>query len=115
MYCYLTGTENSQSAINVLICDNRKIYYRAEGISIKTENPIRIAVNVDKDNLRFQYSEDGQEWASIGGTLPAGNLSDDYIEKNGLVFTGAFVGICCQDLENQTVFADFKSFILAEE
>ena len=50
------------------------------------------------------------QWMPLGEMLPADHLSDDYIEKNGLVFTGAFVGIGCHDLDGRSAAAFFDYF-----
>ena len=49
--------------------------------------------------LQSDYSTDEKEWQKVGPVLDASILSDEYAtydKKFG--FTGAFVGICCQDL-----------------
>jgi xylan 1,4-beta-xylosidase len=72
-------------------------------------------VEVHRERLQFFYAINKGEWRTLGEALPADHLSDDYIEKNGLVFTGAFVGICCQDLDDRNAFADFDFFTYIEE
>ncbi len=57
--------------------------------------------------LQFSYSLDNQEWTPIGPVLDGSILSDDY---NTLGFTGAFIGICAQDLTGQKAPADFEYF-----
>ncbi|MDR2792410.1 MAG: glycoside hydrolase family 43 protein [Treponema sp.] len=113
MYAHLTG-EKDTPVLNVLICDNKKLTYAVEGVTVPSGIPLYLAVEVHRETLRFFYSTNSTEWQPLGGKLPAEHLSDDYIEKNGLVFTGAFVGICCQDLDDRTVFADFDFFAYQE-
>jgi xylan 1,4-beta-xylosidase len=99
--------------LNVLGCDNKRLSFAAEGIALPPKTPLCLAAEVDRESLRFSYAlaaTPNREWQPLGGVLPAGHLSDDYIEHNGLVFTGAFVGVCCQDLDDRTAFADFDSF-----
>ncbi|HWT27024.1 MAG TPA: hypothetical protein VN131_03725 [Mobilitalea sp.] len=44
----------------------------------------------------------------MGQDLDATVLSDDYYAPTGhILFTGAFIGICCQDLSGQGAYADF--------
>ena len=63
---------------------------------------------MDYDRLRFSYSRDGEEWSPIGGTHDASRLSDEYCREGR--FTGAFVGLCCQDLAGGRQPADFDYF-----
>ena len=67
---------------------------------------------IDHADLRFYASPDGDDWRSIGPVLDASKLSDDY--GTGLHFTGAFVGICAQDLQGPRLYADFDSFTIRQ-
>ncbi|MEV8565120.1 glycoside hydrolase family 43 protein [Streptomyces sp. NPDC051322] len=62
--------------------------------------------------LRFSASPDGTDWQRIGPVLDAGKLSDDYGAR--LRFTGAFVGVCAQDLGGTSAPADFDWFELRD-
>jgi xylan 1,4-beta-xylosidase len=81
---------DSQIAIN----DWKRCYLRAE-------------INYEK--LQFSASPDGTKWRLIGPVLDATKLSDDY-GKNTLHFTGAFIGLCAQDLGGTKAIADFDYF-----
>jgi xylan 1,4-beta-xylosidase len=114
IYAYLAGGETGP-VLNVLACDNKKLSYAVEDVAFPSKTPLYLAAEVNRDRLQFSYSIDSKEWRRLGGALPADHLSDDYIERSGLVFTGAFVGICCQDLEDRTAFADFDYFAYIEQ
>lgn len=60
--------------------------------------------------LQFDASPDGAAWRNIGPVLDASKLSDDY--GTGLHFTGAFAGLCAQDLGGTLMAADFDYFSL---
>ncbi|MEX2603111.1 MAG: glycoside hydrolase family 43 protein [Gracilimonas sp.] len=80
-------------------------------ISINNEGPVYLRVKVDYDKLRFFYSEDGKNWTFTGQILDASTLSDEYEKPGGDGhFTGAFVGMCCQDLSGRKKPADFDYF-----
>ena len=84
-------------------------------ISIKDEGPVYLRVKVDYDKLRFFYSEDGKNWNFTGVILDASTLSDEFDKGGGDAhFTGAFVGICCQDLSGAGKPADFDYFEYSE-
>jgi len=54
-------------------------------------------------------------WKRIGGDFDASNLSDEFDEGGGDAhFTGAFVGLCCQDLSGSNIPADFDYFTYCE-
>jgi len=65
---------------------------------------------IDEDRLQFYASPDAAAWTPIGPELDASKLSDDY--GAGMHFTGAFIGICAQDLNGSRAVADFDYFSL---
>jgi xylan 1,4-beta-xylosidase len=67
-----------------------------------------LKVQIDNETLQFLYSTDGNYWKKIGPVLDATKLSDDYADK--LKFTGAFVGLCVQDMQGSGIYADFDYF-----
>ena len=69
-------------------------------------------VNVDHDLYYYSYSFDGTQWMKIDKLLDATKLSDDYVF--GPRFTGAFVGMNCDDMSGQRLPADFKYFRYSE-
>lgn len=74
-----------------------------------------LRVDVDYDKLQFFYSADEENWETIGPVLDAGILSDEFAGKAGeWSFTGAFTGLCCQDLSGQGKYADFDYFKYVE-
>ncbi|UPO90129.1 glycoside hydrolase family 43 protein [Niallia sp. Man26] len=85
--------------------------YESDRILISQhEEPIKLAVEVNREKAQFYYNL-SNEWIKIGEEIEVNHLSDDYIKANGkLAFTGAMVGICAQDMDNHTSYADFKYF-----
>jgi xylan 1,4-beta-xylosidase len=80
-------------------------------ISVNDEGPVFLRAKVDYDKLRFFYSEDGENWIFTGQIFDASTLSDEYDDGGGDGhFTGAFVGICNQDLSGARKPADFDYF-----
>jgi xylan 1,4-beta-xylosidase len=68
-----------------------------------------LRAEIDYGWLQFSASRDGSEWQLVGVPLDATKLSDDY-GKNILHFTGAFIGICAQDMSGSRLHADFDYF-----
>ncbi len=76
-------------------------------IKIPDQGEVYLQVEINRDALQFRYSLDGREWKEIGPVFDATVLSDDY---GMLGFTGAFVGMACQDISGMKHPADFKFF-----
>lgn len=71
-----------------------------------------LRVNVQRDIYYYSYSFDGENWHKIDRLLDATKLSDDYV--NGPRFTGAFVGMNCDDMSGNRLPADFDYFTYKE-
>jgi xylan 1,4-beta-xylosidase len=69
---------------------------------------VYLRAEIDRARLQFSASPDGENWQLIGPLLDASKLSDDY--GSILHFTGAFIGLCCQDLKGHKLCADFDYF-----
>lgn len=59
-----------------------------------------------KEAIAQFFYKQSEVWVKFGEEFDITNLSDEFTYG----FTGAFIGICVQDLCNQTVYADFKNF-----
>jgi xylan 1,4-beta-xylosidase len=79
-------------------------------IVVNEFDTLYLKAQVDFEKLQFFYSADGNSWEKIGPVLDATKLSDDYADK--LKYTGAFIGLCVQDLQGSGIFADFDYFCL---
>ena len=77
-------------------------------IAIGDWKRIWLRVVIDREQLQFFASSEGKAWSPIGPVLDATKLSDDYGQT--LRFTGAFVGLCAQDLGGTFTPCDFDSF-----
>lgn len=104
--------------LNMLAMDSRETAHNSTSpfaISFPLAQPVPIdgwervylKVAFQGETLQFAYSQDGNAWQNIGPALDATKLSDDY---DTLSFTGAFVGLCVQDLHNHSAYADFDWF-----
>jgi xylan 1,4-beta-xylosidase len=72
--------------------------------------PVHMRVEVDEERLRFAYSLDAAAWAWLPELLDASILSDEAAAPGTPNFTGAFVGMCCQDTAGTRLPADFAWF-----
>jgi len=75
------------------------------------EGPIELRVKVDLDRLVFAWRGDRQnDWRDLPETLDASILSDEASLPGLPNFTGAFVGMACQDMSGAGTPADFAFF-----
>ncbi|MGB4006881.1 MAG: family 43 glycosylhydrolase [Halanaerobiales bacterium] len=111
-YLKVSWDEEKGKSLGILSCDRNNFDEPMdEEISLEGVERVYLRVMVDYDKLQFYYSTDEKEWQKVGPVLDASILSDEYAtydKKFG--FTGAFVGICCQDLTGRRKAADFDYF-----
>ena len=85
-----------------------------ERIAIE-DGPIALAASVDRHMLRFGFrTKSAADWTWLPEMLDASALSDEATLPGLPNFTGAFVGMACQDLAGTAVPADFDSFTYIE-
>lgn len=85
-----------------------------EPIAIPRGIPVHLRVEVDQERLYFAFRLEGDSWRWLPGPLDAAILSDEAGPAGSPSFTGAFVGMCCQDLSGAGSAADFDSFYYHE-
>ncbi len=109
-YIYMSVDEQAGTCLYVQTADNGEIVYPLGNsfITLKGSNRVFLRAQMDYENLSFFYSLDGQEWCLACDGLDSSILSDDY--GDGWGFTGAFVGLACQDLTGKRKHADFDYF-----
>ncbi len=73
------------------------------------EGRIELRVEVDFERLRFGYRT-GAEWKFLPEVFDASILSDEATAPGAPNFTGAFVGVACQDVSGTAQPADFDYF-----
>jgi xylan 1,4-beta-xylosidase len=76
--------------------------------------PVELRVEIDFDRLHFGYRAGGAEWTWIPQQFDASILSDEATTPGQANFTGAFVGVACQDMSGARCPADFDWFEYAE-
>ncbi len=114
-YLYLTVDGQGRRVLNIISSDRRTVTEPlGEGIIYPHEMPVYLKVVFHGASLRFYYGSSTHAWLPIGPELDGSILSDDYVcdaaNKYQPAFTGAFVGLCCQDLSGQKNHADFDWF-----
>lgn len=117
-YLYVTQDESLGRVLSIIACDTGVgTHPIGAGIPIPENQPVYLRLNTQTEKAWFSYSVDGEHFERIGPDLDATILSDDYYEEttgHGM-FTGAFIGICCQDLAGTKRYADFDYFYYEEQ
>lgn len=75
------------------------------------DGPIHLRTEVDYERLRFAFRlATDVDWTWIDGHFDASILSDEATVPGAPNFTGAFVGMACQDTSGEGLPADFSMF-----
>lgn len=113
-HCYLriSHDELLGRSLNVIVTDSgHSCEALATDLPIPDSGPVDLRLHLQHHQLHFAFRLPDSDWTPIGPTLNATILSDDHYH---LGFTGAFVGLCCQDLSGQHLHADFARFLYQE-
>ncbi len=120
-YLHITRDEEQGRYLTIMTSD-RGIYDEPleQGVSVEGWEQVHLKLQADHERLSFYYSRDGVDWTAIGPVLDAGKISDENAETviDGYLidqgFTGAFIGVCAQDLSGTRKPADFAYFTYRE-
>ena len=113
------GVYSGKKFIHILRCDDNKTTHVLKApIDVSVFDKIYLKADFNRASLQFFYAttikERALQWEEIGPELDGSILSDDYVVhfERGYSpnFTGAFVGLACQDLSGQKMYADFDYF-----
>jgi xylan 1,4-beta-xylosidase len=111
-YLYLSHDAALGKHLRVMSCLPDQVQSDAFSapVAIPGGVPVHLRAEIDYERLRFAYSLDGRNWNWLPGHLDASVLSDEAAAPGTPNFTGAFVGMCCQDLAGTRRPADFDYF-----
>lgn len=114
-YLHLTYDDNRGRVLQIMSCLGDRtlgVTYPSKSTvgAVPATGKIWLKVRIGEAQLQFSWSADGRDWNSVGGELDASILSDEAGKGDGANFTGAFVGMACQDLTGQRLPADFTQF-----
>jgi len=114
-YAHVTLDDGGNRVVRLALSDDGE--YRDDlvpDLVTPDAGAIDLRLELDHTSLRFRVRLDpADDWRSLGSELDSTILSDDY-GVGWDHFTGAFVGICCQDMSGQRRHADFDRFEYAE-
>ena len=111
-YLYISANEDGGKFLQVMsaVPDQPSADAFTKPIPIASGVSVHLRVEVDYERLRFGYRVEGQEWIWLPEQFDASILSDEATAPGLPNFTGAFVGMCCQDLAGTACPADFDYF-----
>jgi len=112
VYLHLMGDETGRKLLQIIVCDKYEmIEILDEPIDVTSVKRVYLKGVFDYADIQFYYATKEDDWLKVGDVLDGSILSDDYVrdEANRYrpAFTGAFVGLCCQDLTGEGLHADF--------
>lgn len=101
--------ERQQRCLGILCFDKGNFSMPLGEIEIPVSNgKVYLRLTVRGKDGEFSYAEEDKIWKPIPYKIDASILSDECAEPMG--FTGAFVGMSCQDLMDKSGYVDFYSF-----
>jgi xylan 1,4-beta-xylosidase len=111
-YLHISHDEDRGKSLSILCCRNGSFSNGlADPIPISDAARCHLRAEVDYHQLKFSYSVDEKNWIDAGPVFDASTLSDEFGPGGADGhFTGAFVGICCQDISGGKHPADFDYF-----
>ncbi|NNK33428.1 MAG: glycoside hydrolase family 43 protein, partial [Xanthomonadales bacterium] len=114
-YLYVSRDEEVGKHLAVMSCEGEILLDAVfpeygNRVAVPEGQKLHLRVDVDGARLVFSWSADGDAWNEFPVSLDASLLSDEAGKGEGAQFTGAFVGICCQDMAGTGRPADFRYF-----
>ncbi|RPH98077.1 MAG: glycoside hydrolase family 43 protein [Lysobacterales bacterium] len=114
-YLYISRDDEVGKHLAVMSCSgelslNAQFPNYWDRVPVPENRPLFLRVRVDRHSLVFSWSADGDDWLELPLALDASVLCDEAGKGEGAHFTGAFVGMCCQDLAGTRLPADFARF-----
>jgi xylan 1,4-beta-xylosidase len=113
-YLYVSHDERVGKHVRVMSCNPDSLQADAftPPIAIPAGRPVHLRVEVDYDRLHFAHRVEGadNDWRWLPQQFDASILSDEASAPGQANFTGAFVGMACQDMSGTSKHADFDFF-----
>jgi xylan 1,4-beta-xylosidase len=110
-YCYVSrDTDGKHLRVMSALPDQVMADAFTPPVSIPSGVPIELRVEVDYERLRFAWRAQSGPWQWLPQVFDASILSDEATAPGLPNFTGAFVGMACQDLAGTGKAADFDWF-----
>ena len=113
-YLYISHDETLGKHLRMMSCvpDSPQADAFTPPIAIAAGKPVHLRVEIDFERLYFAYRVEGvdKDWRWLPQQFDASILSDEACAPGTPNFTGAFVGMACQDIAGTARLADFDFF-----
>jgi xylan 1,4-beta-xylosidase len=113
-YLYVSHDETAGKHLRVMTCtpDSPQTDSFTPPIAIPAGARIELRAEIDQERLLFAYRVEGRDtaWQWLPQQFDASILSDEATVPGAPNFTGAFVGVACQDMSGAALHADFDWF-----
>jgi xylan 1,4-beta-xylosidase len=115
-YCFVSHDEGLGKHLRVMSSSPDQVQPDSftAPVRIRATTPLELRVDVDYERLRFAFRVNNEGWTWFPEIFDASILSDEASAPGLPNFTGAFVGMCCQDASGQCRPADFDYFEYVE-
>ena len=108
LYLHISRDEDVGKCITLLKAENKKYEYLTDYIPVREKEALYLKMETRNVITRFYYGYSEKDWQEIGPLINASFLSDEACGEGW--FTGAMIGICCQDMTGFGKYADFDWF-----
>lgn len=108
LYLHISRDEDVGKCITLLKAENKKYEYLTDYIPVREKEALYLKMETGNAMTRFYYGYSEKGWQEIGPLINASFLSDEACGEGW--FTGAMIGICCQDMTGFGRYADFDWF-----
>ncbi len=129
-YLFITLSDRGNRQLAVMSCEGDALQERnyplsdpklsehvneESSVEIPNEGAVYLRADVSDHLLQFSWSMNGADWNEIPAVLDQSLISDQAGGGAGRSFTGAFIGMACQDLAGTENYADFSYFDYIEQ
>lgn len=111
-YLFISRGDSGQRELRVWsrFADRQPADNWSREVALPETGAIELRAEVDFERLYFAHRVAGQSWIWWPECFDYSGLSDEVARPGEPAFTGAFVGMACQDLEGTATPADFDYF-----
>lgn len=108
LYLHVSCDEEIGKCITILRAENKNYSYPAGHESLEEGKSLILKASVRDEKCQFSYGYEEDKMQKIGPEFETGFMSDEACREGW--FTGAMMGIACQDLTGFGLHADFDWF-----
>lgn len=108
LYLHVSCDEEIGKCITILRAENKTYSYPADYESLEEGKSLILKASVRDEKCQFSYGYEEDKMQKIGPEFETGFMSDEACREGW--FTGAMMGIACQDLTGFGLHADFDWF-----